>query len=189
MTTLNNLVTAVIAQSGLSATGFNDCTNNGAGGGFDGFTWHTDTTAFYDVNKADIVSLLEYNKEECYGDVGSLFGMISNFGLGKTLTVVTSDFEEDEDGEINFDCEPEFNTDVMFAVYDEDNAGLKAFEEDTTFKNLMAWFALEEVSRVISDLLEEAEEDCYHDGGEGMNNLEYVKSLGVDCEEWEENNK
>ena len=94
MTTLNNLVTAVIAQSGLSATGFKDCNNNGADGGFAGFIYHSDTTDFYDSNKIDIVTLLEDTKEECYGDVGSIFDMISGFGLGNTLTVVSSDFEE-----------------------------------------------------------------------------------------------
>lgn len=185
MTTLNNLVIAVIAQSGLSATGFNDCANNSADAGFNGFIYNVETEAFYDANKSDILAQLEELKDGCYDSETSMFEMVSGFGRGSDLEIETSLLMDNEEGELESDG---FDNEVIFTTTDYDMMEEKAFIVDSSFKNLMAWFALEEVSRFISDMLEEDEEDCYH-SDTTMTNLEYVKSLGVDCEEWEENNK
>ena len=61
----------------------------------------------------------------------------------------------------------------------------EAVEKDTYYKNLMAWFALEEVARYVERLLEDSQDDCYE--VDGLTNLEYVESLNIDCEEWKEN--
>lgn len=185
MTTLNNLVIAVIAKSGLSASEACNVASHGASGmAINGFTWYTDTEAFFDVNKTDILAQLEEIKDSCYDSETSIFKMISGFGLGKTLEVETTELFYNDDEELESHG---FDNEIIFKTTDYDFMQEKAFIVDTTFKNLMAWFALEEVSRFISDMLEEAEEDCYH-SDTTMTNLEYVKSLGVDCEEWEENN-
>lgn len=176
MTTLiAQAINAVLAQSSsLTATNFQGVASHGADVGVSGFIYYTETEAFYDANEALINEMLQDLKDAAYGDDVSIFEMISGFGRGKDLEVVTAEFEYDEEYE-EYSDDVEWSVEVVQATPDYDNCGMKAFAKDTQYKNLMAWFVLEEVARVISDKLENEE-------------VEEVVEMGIDCEEFIEYN-
>jgi len=182
---MNTTLLANIIAEGATAQNMVEIASHGADNAIGGIlVYYVETEAFYDANKAEILEQLEDSKFNCCESDTSTFDMISGFGRGGDLEVETSELYDNDDGELESQG---FDNEVIFTTTDYDMMHEKAFIVDTTFKNLMAWFALEEVSRFISDMLEEAEEDCYH-SDTTMTNIEYVKSLGIDCQEWEENN-
>lgn len=77
-----------------------DVSNHGAGGGFNGFIYYTETSKFYDENEEIIWQALEQDVED--------------FGHKNVLEMIST-----------------FNTDVT---------------DISTFKNLLAWYALEKVA-------------------------------------------
>ncbi len=162
-------IKAVLAQSNLTTTEFNDVANHGADCGTSGFIYYTETTAFYDTNEELINSMLEENKEEFGND--SIFEMISGLGRGGDLEVVTECLCLDEDSD-DFE-EYAFDVDVVHTVEDFDAMEAKAFAKDTQYKNLMSWYILEEAARYVQHLIEDEQ-------------VEEVKSFGIDCTELEE---
>lgn len=99
---LNTLQIAVIEQLGYTVEDFGqnedlthtleDISNYGSDGGFDGFTYHTDTVAFYDKNKADILTAL-HEDADSFGQ--SVWEMVSYFNCMRNLGPIQDSFEID----------------------------------------------------------------------------------------------
>lgn len=105
----------------VSRESLEDVVNHGASGGFSGFTYYTDTLAFYKAHKGDILALAEGMAEEFGQDMIEMissFGCLKNDGLGQS--------------------------EIAEALYS--GRGDCA----TTIRNAMAWFALEEVARELN---------------------------------------
>lgn len=98
-----------------------DVCNHGASGGFSGFTYYTETLAFYKAHKAEILALAASSAEDFGQDMLEMIGGF-NCLKGDKLTAT-------EIGEALFSGRG-------------DNA--------TTVRNAMAWFALEEVARELN---------------------------------------
>jgi hypothetical protein len=98
----DRLKAAVIERLGGEES-LEDVANYGAGSGFPGFTYYTDTVKFYDEFSDEIWELLVEDARSL--GCGSVLEMIAGFG------------------------------------------GAGGCESDTTFKNLLAWYALEAVAQ------------------------------------------
>lgn len=128
------LIRAVIAQTGgweSFKENAPDVANHGAAGGFGGFIYYTDTVRFARKNKALIMELLKAQAHDCGYE--SAYTMIAGFnGLkddaltpDRVAELICRNFKEDEEG------------------------------ETTQIYNILAWYALEEVSRAYIDQLED----------------------------------
>tara|TARA_Y100001956_G_scaffold76746_1_gene86325 strand:- start:4064 stop:4615 length:552 start_codon:yes stop_codon:yes gene_type:complete len=174
---MKNVIKAILNQSSLTATELLDVAKYGADGGWSGFIYYTETTAFYDANEELINDLLESSKNEIYGDEINMIQMLKGFVRGSDLNYVTSSVEYNEEyEEYDLDTVPEFDCEVVHATLNLDSMEWEAVEKDTYYKNLMAWFALEEGARHIENLLENGD-------------VEEVEAMGIDCTEWKENNE
>ena len=115
---------AVINQLGLSHTDVDelretlrDIRNNGVGGGFGGFIYHTETVKFAEDNKAVILNVA---REMAY-----------DLGLDGAYSMIAG-----------FNCLNDMTTDsVADAIHSPDS------EDHTSVMNALAWFAAEEVAR------------------------------------------
>ena len=173
---MKNVIKAILNQSTLTATEFSDVARHGADCGTSGFIYYTETAAFYDENEEMINDLLESSKDEIYGYEINMIQMLKGFGRGGDLTYVAAGISYDEEyDEYDYDSEPEFDCEVVHATLNLDNMEWEAVEKDDQYKNLMVWFLLEEGARHIENLLENEE-------------VEEVEAMGIDCEEWKENN-
>ena len=160
---MKNVIKAILNQSSLTATELLDVASHGADCGTSGFIYYKETTAFYDANEDLINDLLNSSKDEIYGDEISIIQMLKGFGRGGDLNYVSA-FDV-----CDFDCE------VVHVTLNTDTMELDAVEKDTYYKNLMAWFVLEEGARHIENLLENGD-------------VEEVEAMGIDCSEWKEEN-
>ena len=120
----SSLVRAVVKQIGgwdsFKDTA-SDVSNHGASCGYCGFTYYTETCAFYAKNRGAILALLNDLSESIGEDILTL---VQNFGcLGKDYTL-------DEIGK---------------TIYGNKN------QHETNVANALAWFALEEVCRAYAD--------------------------------------
>lgn len=173
---MKNVIKAILNQYSLTATELLDVASHGADCGTSGFIYYTETTAFYDANEDLINDLLNSSKDEIYGDEVSMIQMLKGFGRGGDLNYITASVEYDEEyEEYNFDEEPDFDCEVVHTTLNIDNMEWEAVEKDTYYKNLMAWFVLEEGARHIENLLENGD-------------VEEVEEMGIDCSEWKEEN-
>lgn len=104
-----------------------DVSNHGANCGFSGFIYYADTVPFAKRNKANI---LEY-AESMARDIGAenAIGLIAGFNCLSGISAL----------------------EVASALYKRND------ENETQVFNALAWFALEEVARAYSDLLESAQ--------------------------------
>lgn len=105
-----------------------DVAEHGADAVWPGFTYYSDTVAFFKAHKADILELAKQSAEE----MGSgMIEMIRNFGC------LTSGQYPNRIPDYNYD-------EIAEALYSGrgENAGL--------IRNAMAWFALEEVARELN---------------------------------------
>lgn len=121
------LIKAVVKQSGGWASFQEDAQSiaqHGVDGGFHGWTYYSDTLAFYAKNQALVRNLAKSMADEFGQDT---IAMIAGFNC------LRNDSTHEEIGETLY--------------------GKKA-QHDTTVANALAWFACEEVSRAYSDLLE-----------------------------------
>lgn len=101
------LLRAIREHSGLELAAIRDAGRHGADAGWGGFTYYTDTVAFYDANETLLWEILAGDAEE-YG----------------------------------YDNVPAFVASFVRA----DDAG-----DETGFKNLVAWYALETAGRWLED--------------------------------------
>lgn len=100
---------------------FPDVCNHGAGGGFTGFIYYTETIQFWKKNKNLILTLAE-EMEKALGE--DLIGMVQNFN------VIKGDYTQSEIAK------------ALYGKYDD---------EYTNVYNVMVWFALEEIAREYCD--------------------------------------
>ena len=115
---MSNLRKAVINQMGgleIFKQSFNDVVRNGADGGFSGFIYYYDTTAFFKRNRRAILAHLD---AICYDLGEDRITTLKAFGCLKHLT----------------------SDEIARGLYE----GAKS-EEVTAVTNALAWFALEEV--------------------------------------------
>lgn len=123
-----NLINAVIAQLGYDEIDaecrdvLREVSRHGADAGFGGFIYYTETRAFFESNRASIVELVKQYADD--------FGQDSiSFVAG--FNCIDDDIEtRDEIGR---------------AIYGKLEGG------DTLVANALAWFALEEVARHITE--------------------------------------
>jgi hypothetical protein len=106
-----------------------DCAKHGADGGFPGFTYYSDTLAFFRRNREDIIKNLELLAGELGQDIIS---MVQGFGVFRHETPPTA-------------------ASIGQALW-----GMGKLKDDlTSLYNVFAWFALEEISRVWFRYLED----------------------------------
>ena len=121
------LINAVVHQSG-GWENFkeiaSDVANHGADSGFSGWCYYNETCGFFKKNKQLI---LDFAKEEAESFGESMLEMISHFGV--------------------FTHDPISTDDIAEALYSKDN------DRETDVHNVMAWYALEEVSRRYYDIV------------------------------------
>jgi hypothetical protein len=98
-----------------------DVSNHGAGGGYGGFIYHSDTVKFFEDNKVEIVALVKEMSEE--------------FGEKPMAFVASFQCLKGEDQE----------EDIAHALY----GNLE--KDDVVIPNALSWFALEEVARNYVD--------------------------------------
>lgn len=79
---IERLTFAVIEQ-GLEVESFEDVVNHGINGGFSGFIYYSDTTAFYNRHKDDIWELAIDQADEMGNS--NVFEMIAGFGGAKSV--------------------------------------------------------------------------------------------------------
>ena len=101
-----------------------DIQNHGADGGWNGFTWYTDTMKFYRNNRAAILAMLESLADDLGEDMLSI---VSGFNCLRTYKLTQNE--------------------VAQALY------LSKGEWVDTVQNAMSWYALEEVARAYCDCL------------------------------------
>jgi hypothetical protein len=122
-TTIEKLTDKVIAQLGDTSY-LQDVANHGAGAGFPGFTYYSDTHKFAMANRKLIVELLEETASDMGEDVVK---MVSSFGVFRN-----TGFDNDDRKE-------------LYKYLGDGRC------KQSTVTNVMAWFALEEVARYVVD--------------------------------------
>ena len=123
------LIRSVVRQSGgwdSFKEDAQDISNYGIDGGFHGWIYYTETTAFTRRNKKLIIEALEQMSE----DLGEgMLEMVSHFGV--------------------FRNDPISIDELARAIYQGKGDSV------TTVLNVLAWFAAEEVARSYTNLMEE----------------------------------
>ena len=123
-----NLINAVAEQMGYGPTDeefisyMHDVANHGADSGFSGFAYYTDTVEFFKQNREAIVQLCKDYASDFGTDVIS---MIAGFNC--------------------LDDDPETRDEIERAIYG------RLERDDLQVPNALAWFALEEVARHLTD--------------------------------------
>lgn len=112
------LADAVLAQT--DADSLADVARHGADAGFPGFTYYSDTVAFFQANKRDILAMLR--------DLAS--------DMGEDALAVVAGFVCLRDLKLTAD-------DVAQAIYADG-------EHSVAVKNALAWYALEEIARELN---------------------------------------
>lgn len=117
-----------------------DLTEHGAISGMvGGLIYYHETTEFFDTHKDEIVAMLDEMKEETGLDESGLFG-----DKWKTVEEIAEDFESNLDPE-DYENELE-HQEEMENEYNEFVESIDPLE-DTYNKNLLSWFAVEELAR------------------------------------------
>lgn len=113
------LIKAVIKQLGGKES-LKDVCNHGANCGFPGFTYYSDTIAFFRKNKKEIIEL----SEDMANDLGEdVTNMIKNFICLKDYELSNSQIGK-----------------VLYGKFSDSG-------DNTNIMNALSWFALEEVAR------------------------------------------
>ena len=105
-----------------------DCSEHGADSGFSGFSYYSETKAFFMANRQDIVKHMEQTAAELGTDIIS---MVQGFGVFRNSDKPTP-------------------SEVGRALWDS-----KEHPDLTSLYNVFAWYALEEISRTWYRYLEE----------------------------------
>lgn len=97
---------------------------HGVDGGFAGFTWHSDTVAFFKRNRAAIVERLREDAPDLGSE--SAFALVKSF---RCLQPVDAEREES----------------IMRCL-----CGARLRDDDTQVANALAWYAAEEIARELN---------------------------------------
>ena len=116
-----SLIRGVIRQTGRD--NLEDIARHGVDGGFSGFVYYSDTCAFWKRHRAAIADLVR--------------DMSSDFGQDSVAFVAGFGCLEDD---------AETRESIGRCLY-----GGRTTDEDTQVQNALAWFAAEEVARLICD--------------------------------------
>lgn len=121
-----SLTSAVLAQLGIELdeegkSTLEDIASHSADAGWSGFSYYSDTCAFFAANKADIIDRLKEDAKEFGMDP---LAMVAGFGCLKDLKL---------DGMA-----------IADAIYSSEES-----ENRDTIQNALAWYALEEVAREL----------------------------------------
>lgn len=130
------IVIAVIKQMGVDSflSHAENAANHGMSGGYDGFTYYTDTEAFYKENRELIIAWAkEYN---------------SSLGLHDSFLGMIASCKGMRDAELGIDTIAE----LIYSNNDD-------HEDYTAFSNIMAWIIAEEICHAYSDFSSEYEEE------------------------------
>ena len=117
-----------------------DLTEHGAISGMvGGLIYYHETTEFFDTHKDEIVAMLDEMKEETGLNESKLFG-----DKWRTWEEIAEDFESNLDPE-DYENELEYQEEME----NEYNEFVESIDplEDIYNKNLLAWFAVEELAR------------------------------------------
>ena len=125
-----SLARAVLTQLGFDPYALTDedrdtlreIAEHSAEAGWHGFTYYTDTLAFFSDNRREIRKLLTETADDLGEDMMTI---VAGFGCLKS-----SDFSADE---------------IAEAIYTDEET-----ENGTTIRNALSWFALEEIAREMS---------------------------------------
>ena len=98
-----------------------DIANHGVDGGFPGFTYYSDTVAFFRKHRKEITANLLTFADDMGEDPVKMVSSWRCVG-------------------------PEFKTEVGQVVY-----GARLTDEHTTVANALAWYAVEEIARAMTD--------------------------------------
>lgn len=128
------LARAVFRQLGETGeellSSLRDVARHGANTGWSGFTYYTDTVAFFKRNRKEIVALVE--------------SMASDLGEEPIKMVAGFNCLRDDD--------------TAYASAARALYGGRIRDDDIQVANALAWFALEEVARAVEDMEEEEPE-------------------------------
>ena len=134
----NQLIKAVSEQCGYEPDDaeliqlLSDVSNHGASGGFSGFIYYGDTCKFARDNMPLIIKQLEEDASSCGMDV---FEIISHFDCLEVSTKgVYQPFE------------------IASVIFDKADEATINDGADTQILNALAWYALEEVARYVTDI-------------------------------------
>ena len=119
------LTRAVLKQIGGNREALKDVARYGAAGGFCGFTYYKDTSAFFRKNSEEIKKLLGETSES-YGE--GLFSMVCSFTCLRDLRVTETQVAA-----------------VLFGESEEIDEG-----DEMQIENALTWFALEEIARELN---------------------------------------
>ena len=140
------LIRAVLRQLGGGKYAINtlrDVNRGGADAGFAGFTWHSDTVAFFKLNRKEIVALAE---QQADGMGENTAEMVASFQClaGRRLKHDRTDAFDYRTTPHNRAILNEYMPSVARCLY-----GGRLTDDDTDVANALAWFALEEVARAF----------------------------------------
>jgi len=138
-----------LARSVLRALGYNegtelldalrDVSTHGADSGWSGFTYYSETVAFCKRHRKDIVARIEQDADDMGGADTGVDGAAS---LVKSFVCLHDEYTTDE-------CAR-----ALYGRYDE--------KLDVIY-NALAWYALEDVARYVSDAMDNLENFCEED--------------------------
>ena len=145
----NEIIESNLNEPEERKTYLQDLTQHGAISGMvSGLIYYSETTQFFNEHRDEIVAMLDELKEDTGLDESGLFG-----DKWRTWEEIAEDFESTVDID---DYETE--DDYFHAQMKEHNEFIENIDELEDFynKNLLAWFAVEELARQELDELEEA---------------------------------
>jgi hypothetical protein len=135
------LLRRIKKHSGMEDGQIIEAGNHGADAGWPGFTYTSDTAAFFKANRADIKALVE----EMASDMGETpLDMVAGFRYlaGCELRRTHTGYMDDRAEAINRAHKAEYYPSISRCLY-----GGRLTDEDNDVANALAWFALEEVGR------------------------------------------
>jgi len=131
-----HLIKEVLTQISDNATEalktLRDVYDHGADAGYPGFTWTSDTAAFYEANKKEIVELVERTAEE--------------FDTSPLDFIATFNVLAGPKG-----AKAPYYRDIAKALYGKPSKTERDFDDYLNIANALAWFILEETARAFYD--------------------------------------
>ena len=141
------LIKAVSEQCGYEADDaeliqiFSDVSNHGASGGYGGFIYYGDTCKFARDNMPLIIEQLKEDASNCGVDV---FEMVSKFNCLEGMRYGENPHQQEE--------YPSYE--IASVIFDQADEASINDGADTQILNALAWYALEEVARYITEIRE-----------------------------------
>lgn len=133
------LCRAVIRQIGTREA-LEDVAKHGAGGGFPGFTYHSDTVPFFRRHRKAIVGLVERMADDLGENPADMVAGFQCLGGQQRRDALRGEPERNRREALR-----EYLPSVSRCLY-----GGRLTDDDTQVANALTWFALEEVARALN---------------------------------------